>query len=150
MPSHLREGREEKPAITFSFCDTNTGTLCDTRLKSSILIRFLAQQVCELPLHPFSFWHFPSASGLTPSLQSYAILITLAISVPSSCIPLYSKEPTSPFAFFIFAICCHSSLCTWFVCQAPSQTRCESFLPLTGLILSFAPCQTQGFFTHEI
>lgn len=92
---------------------------------------------------PFSSWHFPSVSSSTPSLKGYAIPITFATAVPSY-FPLYSKQPVLPFAFFIFGL---SSLCIWFLCQDWSQKFYDSFLPL---ILSFAPCRAQGFFTREI
>lgn len=107
--------------------ELSTSMFSDTQLQSSDLIIFLAQQVCELLTCPFFFWHFPSVPSFTPSLQGYAIPITLAIAVPSSCLPLCSKQPMFPFAFFICMLLFGLfSLCVWFLCQAPSQTCHES------------------------
>lgn len=101
-----------------------------------------------LPPCPFSSWHFPSVSSSTPSLKGYAIPITFAIAAPSSYSPLCSKQLILPFAFFIWVLLFGlSSLCIWFLCQDWSQKCYDSFLPL---ILSFAPCQAQGFFIREI
>lgn len=96
-------------------------------------MKFLAQQVCDLPPCPYSFWHFLTVSSFTPKLHSYATLITLAISVSSSYIPLL-EQSIFPFEFSIFFVVLFglSSLCTWFVCQIPFQTRYASFPPLTG------------------
>ena len=116
---------------------------CDTHLESRNLMKFLAQQVCDLPPCPYSFWHFLTVSSFTPKLHSYATLITLAISVSSSYIPLL-EQSIFPFDFSIFL---------WFCLAFPpfahglyarfhSKHAMHHSLLWRGPILSFVPRQT--------
>lgn len=99
-----------------------------------------------LPPCPFSSWHFPSVSILLPALKAMQYQLHLQLLFPPPTFPSAQSNQYFPLHFSSRYFSLDFPPYAYGSC-AKIDLRNDSFLPL---ILSFAPCQAQSFFTHEI